>query len=73
MKILIFILATVAYAILAYFIALALQLQCGLGPDAPASCNDAADRQTFSFVVGAIVFYVVLSVGYWWRRGHSKG
>jgi len=72
-KVLIFILATAAYAVLAYLIALGLQLQCGLGSDAPAACNDVAGRQTFSFVVGAIVFYLVLSVGYWWRREHSKG
>ena len=73
MKVVIFILASLAYLVFAYFIALQLQLQCGLGPDAPASCNDAADRQTISFVVGAVVFYLVLSVGYWWRRGRSKG
>ena len=73
MKALIFVVASFAYAILAYFIALFLALQCGLGPDSPMACNATADRQVFSFAVGAIVFYAILSVRYWWPRGPSKG
>ena len=73
MKALTFILASIAYAIIACFICLQLMLQCGLGPDSSLACNYAADRQVFSFAVGAIVFYAVLSVGYWWPRGRSKG
>jgi hypothetical protein len=72
-KAFVFILASVAYAILVYFIALFLALQCGLGPDSSVVCNAKADRQVFSFAVGAIVFYAVLSVGYWWPRKRSKG
>jgi hypothetical protein len=72
-KFAVFVAASLAYAVVAYFIYTGLILQCGLGPDTPSACNDAADRQSFSFAVGAVVFYAVLSVGYWWRRGHSKG
>jgi len=71
-KALIFIGASVVYAIIAYFIYLALTLQCGLGPDSPTACNDVADRQSFSFAVGAVVFYAILSVGYWRYPSKSK-
>jgi hypothetical protein len=72
-KALIFIGASVLYALIAYFIYLTLILQCGLGPDSPASCNDAADRESFSFAVGAVVFYAIVSVGYWryWSKSKS--
>jgi len=68
----IFIGASVIYALIAYFIYLGLTLQCGMGPDNPVACNDAADRQSFSFAVGAVVFCAVLSVGYWRYRSKSK-
>jgi hypothetical protein len=71
-KALIFVAASFAYAVVAYIVYTGLILQCGLGSDSPTACNAAADRQSFSFAVGAIVFYAVLSAGYWWRRGHSK-
>jgi len=72
MKALIFIGASVLYAVIAYCIFLTLALRCGLGPDSSASCNDAVDRQAFSFAVGAVVFYAILSVGYWRNRSKSK-
>jgi len=72
-KALIFVGASVAYIVAAYFICLAVLLQCGMGPDAPVACSDAVERQSFSFAVGAIVFYAILSAGYWWPRGRSRG
>ena len=73
MKALIFVVLSVAYAIVACFTFLALALRCGMGPDSPAACNDVADRQAFSFAVGALVFYAILSVGYWryWSKSKS--
>lgn len=71
MKAFAFGLGTLAYLLLAYFIWLQILLQCGLGPDSPVACNDKADRQSFSFVVGAVLFYLILSVGIWWPRGKN--
>ncbi len=72
MKSVTFIAASVAYTLIAYFIFLTLILQCGLGVSSPVACNDAADRQSFSFAAGALVFYAILSVGYWRYRPKSK-
>jgi hypothetical protein len=72
-KALIFISASVGYAIVAFFIFFLLILQCGLGPDSPVACNDSAETQAFSFAVGAFVFYAILSVGYWRYRSKSEG
>jgi hypothetical protein len=70
---LIFVCASAGYAEVAYFIYVAVLLQCGLGPDSPAACDAAADKQSFDFAVRALVFYAVLSVGYWRCRSKSKG
>jgi len=72
-KALFFVCASAAYLLIAYFVAIILMGECGMGPDSPIACNDAADRQILSFAVGAIVFYAILSVRYWWPRRHSKG
>jgi len=68
-----FLLATGAYAAVACVIYLGLLLQCGLGPDSPAACNDSADRQSASFVVGSLIFYAVLAFAYWRRWPKLKG
>ena len=68
-----FVLATGAYVVVASLIYLGLLLQCGLGPDAPAACNDSAESQSASFVVGAIIFYVVLAFAHWRRWPTLKG
>jgi hypothetical protein len=64
--------ASVIYTLSVYLIYRGLTLQCGMGPDSPAACNDGADRQSFSFALGAVVFYAVSSVGYWRYRSKSK-
>jgi hypothetical protein len=71
-KAVIFVAASALYALVAYFVFLALMLQCGLGPDSSSTCDASADRQSFSFAVGAVVFYAILSVGYWRYRSKSK-
>ena len=72
MKVLIFVAASAGYAVLLYVIYLAIMLQCGFGPDSSVTCNDSADRQAFSFAVGALVFYAILSFAYWRHHWNSK-
>lgn len=71
MKLLGILIGSALYGAAVYFVALMLALQCGMGPDSAAACNDEADLDVTMFLVGAALFYTALSFFIWrrWRLG----
>ncbi len=65
MKVLIFLVTSAIYALVASFIWIQILLSCGLGPDSPAACNDRADHQAAIFAGIAIIVYGLFVIVYW--------
>ena len=67
MRLAIFLLVSLAYGFCAYVAFLLITLRCGLGPDSPAACNDAADRDAAIMLMVAGVVYLIGAAAFWRR------
>jgi hypothetical protein len=67
LKATLFVAASVAYLLLAYFIWLQVLLQCGLGPDSSPICDARVDRE-LSFVIPILAVIYIAGAVWFWRR-----
>ncbi len=68
MRVMIFAIASLGYALAATFVWFPILLSCGLGTDSPVACNAEADFRAKVFVAGAVAFYGVATFIYWRLR-----
>jgi hypothetical protein len=71
MRLILFTLLSLGFWFCVYVMELLIMLRCGLGPDSPVACNDAADRDAVIALIVAGIIYL-LGAAAFWRRSRRR-